>query len=212
MKFTELLETGRFELVNDHLALLGGGVPWSITEEEFNYITKFIIENKLKNGYELATGFGISALAAGLGFKEIGGRLISIDSYIEGQLDTLNYKQGLDTYPESECYHVACYLMEKYGLDNVVLGVGWSPQDIPTILEKEVLDYAFIDGTHTANQVKKDIKVLEKFMGDGYMFFHDVEDGRLRNAIVEQLNESFNSDLVRVLPNLGLAKIHGLHT
>lgn len=57
--------------------------PYSILQEEFNFLTNIVIENDLKRGYECATAFGISSLAIGLGFKQTGGKCVTMDAYIE---------------------------------------------------------------------------------------------------------------------------------
>ncbi len=58
-------------------------IPVSLSETEFNYLSQFIVEHNLTAGFDLATAFGISALAIGLGLKKTGGRLLSMDSYRE---------------------------------------------------------------------------------------------------------------------------------
>jgi len=72
----ELTEMGHIKMVN-HL------YPYSIKEREFNFLRDLIAHNNLKNGFECATAFGISSLALGLGFKETGGKCVTMDAYIE---------------------------------------------------------------------------------------------------------------------------------
>jgi hypothetical protein len=57
--------------------------PYSIKEEEFNFLTNLIVEHNLQRGYECATAFGVSSLALGLGFKQTGGKIVTMDAYIE---------------------------------------------------------------------------------------------------------------------------------
>ena len=48
--------------------------PWSITPGEFEYLRDFITAHNLRIGYECATAFGVSALAAAFGFRQTGGQ------------------------------------------------------------------------------------------------------------------------------------------
>jgi predicted O-methyltransferase YrrM len=61
--------------------------PMSIREVEFNYLRDIVIRYNLKSGLEVATAFGVSSVACGLGFKQNGGKLITVDAYIEESLD-----------------------------------------------------------------------------------------------------------------------------
>lgn len=85
--FAEILSTNgpvRYSMgLNGHLRMYDTPFPLSIKEPEFIYLTEYIVANKLTRGFEVATAFGISALAAATGFAETGGRLISMDAYVE---------------------------------------------------------------------------------------------------------------------------------
>lgn len=182
--------------------------PYSISEKEFNYITKFIIDKDLKSGYDLATGVGIAALGSGLGFKKTGGKLISVDSYIEHERQSDSYEGDTAVIFQSASYAMNRLLMYDYKVP-VALEEGWSPFDVlPIFRENNVtmLDYVFIDGGHYPKQVRKDIAILKDKV-NGYMFFHDVNNERLLDAISKQVKITFNSYIDIVLPNLGLAII-----
>jgi len=60
-------------------------LPISINEQEFRYIYNYILSNaECRNVLDIATGTGISSLAASLAFKTLGhGICVSIDSYEE---------------------------------------------------------------------------------------------------------------------------------
>lgn len=155
--------------------------PISVTEAEFNYITKTIIDNNLKNGYEVATAFGISALAAGLGFKKTNGMLVSMDAYIEEKHNHCGAYVNLQgTYENADGYRLANFLSEKYEVP-VNFEVGWSPKDTKDILsktydlDKEKLDYVFIDAGHWESAIINDISsVLDYINKEKYIiFFHD---------------------------------------
>jgi len=74
-----------------HLALSTSFHPFSVKQIEANYIYDFIIKHKLTRGFEIATGTGASAAAAGLAFKETNGLLVTMDavSYTHLTLPTI---------------------------------------------------------------------------------------------------------------------------
>lgn len=162
--------------------------PTSIKIEEFNYICKLIENNNLKRGYEIATGFGISALAAGIAFKKTGGKIVTLDSYIEEKTESDHaYRSFSKTlYENAEGYKSVQNLIKMFSLENVIVPrVGWSPDDVETILtqefinlEQEKLDFVFIDGGHFVEAVERDIKSVKNYVGPGTkILLHDVFEG-----------------------------------
>lgn len=188
-----------YELVNE-----GKGIhmkkhsnPASIAQSEFNFINKFIIDNDLKKGYEVATAFGISMLAAGLGFKETNGRLVTMDAYIEEQFDSCcAYDEShKETYQNADGFKTASFLIEEFDLKNIVTPtVGFSPRDTSKVIESvfglEKLDYVFIDALHTEEAVLQDIEVILPFLADKFvLFLHDVHcftSGKVQNYVKEK--------------------------
>jgi hypothetical protein len=84
--YDDLVSSGRYFLVDQEpfaLSMTNHQDPVSIKLSEFNYITDTIVQGNCKRGYEIATGFGISSLAAGFGLKQNGGKIVTIDSYVE---------------------------------------------------------------------------------------------------------------------------------
>lgn len=163
------------------LNMCGHNTPISITEIEANYINKHILDNKCKFGYEIATGFGISAMAAGLGLQQNQGRLLSVDSYIEEKSGNCNnYRNIQDKYFDSDGYTLAKYLINKYNLkDTIQLSVGHSPTNIPELLDEYLvnnkLDYVFIDSEHFDDSVIADTKVIIPYLNKSFtIFFHDI--------------------------------------
>lgn len=163
------------------LNMRGHGNPVSITETEANYIVRHILEKKYKYGYEVATGFGISLLAAGLGLKHNQGRLLSIDSYIEEKYGGCNsYRNINDTVLDSDGYRMAKYIIDKYDLINTVkLAIGRSPDNVCELLDKYMdgnkLDYVFIDAEHYDDSVISDTKVIIPHLNKSTtLFFHDI--------------------------------------
>lgn len=155
--------------------------PVSITEREFQFIREYIARRKLLRGYEIATGFGVSAIAAGLGMREHGGRLVTMDSYQEERVNAWNgydiYRR--EAYGDAEGLWSVQYLVEALGLqDTVFARVGWSPVDTGVALDDvfgdEKLDYVFIDGAHRENAFLRDLDSVRGRLGRGAaLFFHD---------------------------------------
>ena len=165
--------------------------PYSATFEE-GMIIKYIIEHyRLKSGFEIATAFGFSSFFAGIGFQQTGGRLISVDAYIEEELEDFLYSreqvqahlahlrelisQGAeDATPRGLAFAQAG--RQALGLGAIIgYEIGSSPHDVPSILGDRKLDYAFIDGGHFGDQPLEDVNAvvphlnLERFV----MLFHD---------------------------------------
>lgn len=157
--------------IGDHnamsLAMKNHFHPFSITEDEFNFIRKHIASKHYKSGYELATAFGLSSCAIGLGLKASGGKLISVDAYIEEQVNLAwgyptDHKQ---TFEDSDGYKTALKLRKHFSLeDTVEFHVGWSPDDIPKILGDRKLDFAFIDAAHFDENLLADVSVIKDLL------------------------------------------------
>jgi len=166
-----------------HLRMAHRDVPLSILEPEFNYITDVIVSNNCKTGFEVATAFGISALAAGLGFKQTGGKLLTMDAYIEENSEHPNAYRGANKtlYKDSMGYKSVSYLREKFNLeDNLVAECGWSPDDIAPLIEQyfgsTTLDYVFIDSGHFPEQLRAEVDTLSKFIHKNTVFlFNNVK-------------------------------------
>lgn len=173
--------------------------PLSIADVEFDFIYNFVKRHKLKNGYEIATAFGVSMLAPALAMKEHGGHLVTMDAYIEEQYnDCSGYVGKIGTYSDSDGFKSAQHLIKTYGLENVVTPiVGFSPNDTKSALErafdlnKQKLDYVFIDGLHTDDAVIKDLGSIMPYLNKNryVVFFHDTHcfSQRVKNHVKLQL-------------------------
>jgi len=175
--------------------------PCCIADVEFDFIYEFVKKHELKNGYEVATAFGVSMLAPALAMKEHGGRLVTIDAYIEEQHnDCMGYTGNVKTFQDADGFKVANNLMDLYDLRNTVsLYVGWSPNDTKKALEtkfdlnNEKLDYVFIDGLHTDDAVITDLKAVMPYLNRNryVVFFHDTHcfNERTKNFVKQQLGK-----------------------
>jgi hypothetical protein len=105
-----------------NLKMTNHDFPYSIRPTEFNFLKNLIVDFNLKNGYEVATAFGISTTALGLGFKETGGKLVSMDAYVEEGVNSYDtYRtQNPTLYYNTDGYKSAEYLIEHFGLKNNV--------------------------------------------------------------------------------------------
>lgn len=165
-----------------HIKMKQHPFPYSIMEKEFAYLTNLIVSNNLQRGYECATAFGVSTMACALGFKETGGKMVTMDAYIEE--DTKHpdaYKQQGEkrTYADADGYKSVMYLREKFGVQkNLECEVGWSPDDTESTVRKhfgdQKLDFVFLDAGHFPEQMIKDIDAIAPLLGEKYVFaFHD---------------------------------------
>lgn len=155
--------------------------PYSIKEEEFNFLTNLIAEHNLQNGYECATAFGISSLAIGLGFKQTGGKCVTMDAYIEEKCQNPGAYEKFEreVYEQADGYKSVKYLIEQFDLQNhLIPTIGWSPDDTETNVRKHItepLDFVFIDAGHFPDQMIKDIDAFLPLLGEKYVLaFHDI--------------------------------------
>lgn len=207
-----------YRLDGDHMGMKNHYHPLSIKINEFNYIMDYISQNNLKRGYELATAFGISAVAIGLGMKKNNGKLVSMDSYVEEHYNHSNaYKKIVnEKYYNTDGFKSASYLINKYDL-NVRLKVGWSPEDTKRILSdefdlsKEKLDFVFIDSGHWDDAIIKDIESIKDLLDDNFsILLHDTFC--FTEKLTEYLIKTFGKSYEIVVPvpfgtNMGLIKI-----
>jgi predicted O-methyltransferase YrrM len=152
--------------------------PVSITEDEFRFIRDFIKDHGYRSGYEVATAFGVSSCAIGLGLKANGGSLISMDCYIEEQYNYATLYQGVERelYPEADGLKIAQKLRTHFDLeDTVEFVVGWSPDDVPAVLGDRQLDFVFIDAAHFDVNLLADIdSIRDRLMPGATVMIHDV--------------------------------------
>ena len=175
--------------------------PCCIADIEFDFIYDFVKKHKLKNGYEVATAFGVSMLAPALAMKEYGGRLVTMDAYIEEKHnDCMAYQGSQKTFENADGFRVANSLVDMYALKDVVnIHVGFSPRDTERALKTKFnlkidkLDYVFIDGLHTDDAVKKDLTSILPYLNRNrfVVFFHDTHcfSGNTKKFIQDKLGK-----------------------
>lgn len=192
--------------------------PYSILQEEFNFLTDIITENNLKRGYECATAFGISSLAIGLGFKQTGGKCVTMDAYIEEKCENPGAYQEFEreVYEQADGFKSVKYLIEKFDLQNNLFPeIGWSPDDTESRIRKhfkDPLDFVFIDAGHFPEQIIKDIDAFFPLLDKRYVVvFHDVYSHSFDKSVHEHAIKKFGQDVEIVLPwprgeNMGVIK------
>lgn len=166
----------------DFLKMTNHFHPFSLRETEANIVYDIILNNHLKYGYEVATAFGISSCVMGQALRNTNGKLVSIDSYVEESLGTstsYTHETRVETDGiNSDGYNMAKGLIESLGIqNNVHLEIGWSPDDNDRLIKKhftEKLDFIFIDGGHSEEQIDLDVKNLLPYLKQkSIIFFHD---------------------------------------
>ncbi len=167
---------------NEHhrgIKLVDRGLPISINEHEFNYMHDFIVGNNLQNGYELATGTGISTLSAGIAFKKTNGKLITLDNYIEEESQIIQVNPTLDkTNINSLAYKLVIDMINHFNLtDTVSVHIGNSPEKTIEIFEEIdcKLDYVFFDCPKSDLDFHRDLMSIIKYLNtDKFLIFvHD---------------------------------------
>jgi predicted O-methyltransferase YrrM len=191
--------------VNSNLKLKTKAVPWSVVQREFDYLYNLIVFNNLKRGYEACTGVGISALAAGLAMKQTGGKVVTLDAYIEEYLETSDYHGQKLLNMDSLALQTVQALIVKYQLEDILIPVvGWSPDNVPQHIEAnftEPLDYVFIDGGHTPSQLIKDIDVVLPYTNkDTHWLFHDAADNVFSHDVAAFVFQKIGKSRVIVCP------------
>lgn len=158
--------------VKEHYGLsLNKKLPYSISEYEFNYMKYFILKNNLKSGYELATGIGISSISIGFAIGCNGGKLITVDSYLEEMIQNQPI-DNTDISVSDDPLIRNKKLFNSLGLNNIHSYKAFSPA-CSSILDEE-LDFVFFDCPKDANDFIRDASILKDRMSNKFaIFVHD---------------------------------------
>ena len=191
-----------------HIKMKQHPYPYSIKEEEFEFLKNLIIEHNLQRGYECATAFGVSSCAIGLGFKQTGGKVVTMDAYIEEKCQNPGaYKDFERTvYETSDGYKSVKYLIEKFELQNTLFPeIGWSPDNTFRCIKnhfREKLDFVFIDAGHFEDQMIKDIDAFLPLLADKYVLaFHDVYEWSFSNKVHDHLMNTIGKKVEIMIPD-----------
>lgn len=194
----EYVTTMEYPVVRKSIKMREHSFPYSITTHEFEFLKNIVVTHNLKTGYEIATGFGISSVAIGMGMKETGGKLVSMDAYIEEHLETPGYahQQNEFRHLDADGYKSAKFLVDTFELENTVyLETGWSPTDTETVIKKHLsspLDFVFIDGGHFPHQIIRDLKSIEHLLGERYVIaLHDTYPHVYNTSVMQHIVRTF---------------------
>lgn len=207
----------QYELTNtNNIKMVQHPYPYSIKYEEFEFLRCLVRDCKLQRGFEVATAFGVSSLALGLGFKETGGKCVTMDAYIEEKCkDPGKYENfEREVYEQADGYKSVKYLIEAFRVqDHLFPEIGWSPDDTETAIRKhfsEPLDFVFIDAGHFQDQIIRDIDAVLPLLGEKYVLaFHDVYPWSFTDAVHEHLYKKIGKKVTIAVPhpageNLGI--------
>lgn len=190
-----------------HIKMVKHHFPFSIKEKEFNFLRDLIIRYNLKSGFEMGTGTGISAAALGLGFKYTGGKMVTMDAYIEEHLESYGAYEHIPPklVYDSDGHKSTKFLIEYFKLEkNVFPEIGWSPNNVAEIIEKNLsskIDFVFIDGGHFPHQLIKDILSLEPFMDENFVVaFHDHHPLFFTDEVKQVISRVFKGNLKIAVP------------
>lgn len=124
----------RWGSAHNGLQMVGSDLPISISEREYDYLVKYCQDNKKCTAYDLATAFGISALA----LAEGGCKVLSIDSYTE-ELEQ-NQPTTIDIKPNPEFWNSKGYKSAEYLTHNdwVFLKCAVAPNDTESVIKNHV--------------------------------------------------------------------------
>lgn len=185
--------------------------PWSIKEEEFKTIYRIIKDRNLKKGFEVCTGIGISSLAAALAFNATGGKLVTLDAYIEEYTNETSEYRGSSKflYKDSLGWKNINFLIDHFGLrENIIPCIGWSPDDNRSLIDEHLsgdIDYVFIDGGHFPEQIIKDTNsVIPYLKKNAVILFHDYYDVCFTEEVKSFLLRNFHK-----LPDILVNNIEG---
>ena len=191
---------------NWYMGMAGYEFPRAIYFREFEFLKNLIVDYDLKNGYECATAFGVSAIALGSGFRITGGQLITMDAYIE-ESDvavedyTQRYRyQGVQRQTNAMGFRSAKFLVEHFRLKDVItLEVGYSPNDVGEVISRNIsekLDFVFIDAGHFPEQLIKDLQAVIPFLADQYVIaLHDCYPQLITPEVEQFLQDSFGKNV-----------------
>jgi predicted O-methyltransferase YrrM len=157
--------------------------------------------------FELATAFGISGSAIGTAMKKTGGKLVTMDAYIEEKCNNAGTYEKFErqVYEQSDGYKSVKYLIKKLDIENHMIGeIGWSPDDVDSIITRnftEKLDFVFLDAGHFGHQMIKDIESIKPHLADKFVFvFHDIYPWSCTNEVHDCVKKHFGKDIEIKLP------------
>ena len=158
------------EMIENYaLSMTNHMFPLSVRYDEFEFLKNLVLKYNLKSGFELATAFGVSTVALGVAFKQNGGKLVTMDAYVEERQEvyTQEYADTSTNY-DADGFKSVNYLIEYFRLKEVVNPqIGWSPIDVKNVVQNhssKTFDFLFLDGGHSPGQIILDLYAIRPFL------------------------------------------------
>jgi predicted O-methyltransferase YrrM len=190
-----------------HIKMVGHSVPLSVMQAEWDFLHNIVVDNNLTKGFELATAFGISGSAIGTAMKKTGGKLVTMDAYVEEKYNNAGTYEHFErqVYEQSDGYKSVKYLIKKLDIENhMIAEIGWSPDDVDSIITKnftDKLDFVFLDAGHFGHQMIKDIESIKPHLADKFVFvFHDIYSWSCTKEVHDCVKKHFGKDIEIKLP------------
>ena len=176
--------------------------PLSVRYDEFEFLKNVILKYNLKSGFELATAFGVSTVALGVAFKQNGGKLVTMDAYVEERQEfyTQEYDDSSINY-DADGFKSVNYLIEYFRLKDVVNPqIGWSPVDVINVVKnhsRKTFDFLFLDGGHSPGQIIQDLYAIRPFLEKEYVIvLHDYFDNVFTSEVMDTIRLLFGKEPV----------------
>jgi predicted O-methyltransferase YrrM len=187
---------------NYGISMSNHNFPLSVRYDEFEFLKNLVVKYNLKSGFELATAFGVSTIALGVGFKQTGGNLVTMDAYVE-ERENVYTQEYADTSTnfDSDGFKSVNYLIEHFRLKDVVNPqIGWSPVDVKNVVEnhsRKSFDFLFLDGGHSPGQIILDLYAIRPFLEKEYVIvLHDYFDNVYTPEVMDIIRFLFRKEPV----------------
>jgi predicted O-methyltransferase YrrM len=191
------------ELIENYaIGMANHSFPLSVRYDEFEFLKNLVFKYNLKSGFELATAFGVSTVALGLAFKQNGGKLVTMDAYVEERQETYTQEYAdTSTNFDSDGFKSVNYLIEHFSLKDVVNPqIGWSPVDVKNVVEnhsRKSFDFLFLDGGHSPGQIILDLYAIRPFLEKEYVIvLHDYFDNVYTPEVMDIIRFLFGKEPV----------------
>lgn len=175
--------------------------PYSITDEEGLVLYDLVTRLGCTRGYEIATAFGYSSFYLGLAFRKNQGSLVSVDAYVEEDQQDFIYDEAT-ARRHAAAYQAARDTGRPEGLpeglrfalagartldltETVRYEIGFSPIDVPVLLQGHRVDFAFIDGSHFGEAPCADVDAIFPHLNLDrcVLVFHDTHCEAVAKAV-----------------------------
>jgi len=166
--------------------------------EELRFMAKLVtMTEKLKGSYlEIGCLAGRTSVVIGLGARENNSQLFCIDIWDSGEWSAIAKEIGerASAYPSrpKNIYDIFATNMKRFELQNVVVPIISSSQNVLRGWLDWPLRFIHIDGCHEYEFVKKDIEWRDHLVMGGIICFHDYHESW--PGVKKAIDECFNNN------------------